>query len=127
MKSSFIPSLEVSSHVPALLAPTAPRLLNGVNVMQRVAAGRHSALDAFQAHGSLAVTLLDTCCALPVCPLGSSRRAEPAACFMHGGCTLLSLDGFHLLPRVPSGASRVLAVVPDFGDPQFWDPALIVV
>ena len=70
-------------HIPALLAPTASRLLGGVNVMHSAVVGRHSALDAFQAHCSSAVTLLATCYALLVCPLGYSRRAEPAACFMH--------------------------------------------
>jgi hypothetical protein len=72
----------------ALLAPTALRLLGGVNVMHSAIVGRHSALDAFQVHCSSAVTLLATCCALLVCPPGSSRRAQPAACFMHGTCTL---------------------------------------
>lgn len=100
-----------SPHVLALLAPTALRLLGGVNVMHRAVVGRHSALDAFQAHCSSAVTLLAICCALLVCPPGSSRRAEPAACFTHGTCTLLGLDGFQLFPRVPSGAFRALAVV----------------
>jgi len=106
-------------HIPALLAPTAQRLLGGVNVMQRAVAGRHSALDAFQAHCLLAVTLLDNCCALPVYPPGSSRRAEPAAYITHGGCTLLSLDGLQLFPRVPSGASGVIAIVLNLGAPQF--------
>ena len=102
-----------------MLAPTASRLTGRVAVIHCAAVGRHSALDAFQAYCSSAVTLLDTCYALPVCPPGSSRWAEPAACFMHGGCTLLSLDGFELFPRVPSGAFRVSAVVLNPGAPQF--------
>ena len=106
-------------HIPALLAPTALRLLGGINVMHSAVVSRHSALDAFQAHCSSAVTLLATCCALLVCPPDSSRRAQPAACFMHGTCTLLSFDPFELFLRVPSGASRVLAVVLNPGAPQF--------
>jgi hypothetical protein len=46
------------------------RLLGGVNVLHRAVVGRHSALDAFQAHCSSAVTLLAICC-IACMPAGS--------------------------------------------------------
>lgn len=83
-----------------LLAPTASQLLGGLSAMHCAVVGSHSALDDCQAHCSLAVTLVDTFCALPVCPPGFCRQAEPTGCCMRSGCTLLSLDGVVGFPPV---------------------------